>query len=406
MNKIFDNQNLKKNLTVFLKQVVQKKLENVRIDQKNSTQIANSQIVNNSLEGFLPELLIIQIGDNLASTKYASLKVKIGQKIGIKVTYYQYKMNGEIWKNGEFWQSLEFEKTKNEKYLQIKSITDHIKEKIQQNVNKARINGIKNGLIFQLPLPNEFCDLLEINWQDFIDVDFLASNCDLWGKNLLPPTIQAIDLVLKSLIWQENTKIDLQNTAKNNSQIENSSNLKISKKTLQNQEKTTTENYAENLDIQIDLIQSLLTRELDLTGKIVAVIGQGKLVGNPLLKYLQRRNATIISLNKDTPNKPNLTQTADILICASGVPGLVKTDWLKKNAIVIDAATSESNGVLVGDVDYSQIDQNENQTNETKNFVQDANRKSSNSLNLQICPSPGGVGPLTVLCIFWNLISF
>lgn len=479
MNKIFDNQNLKKNLTKFLTNLISsQKNQNYNQYFSKKCQIKSNIESNDSFDICFPELLIIQIGDNLASTKYANLKVKIGHKIGIKVSYYQYKMNGEIWQNGqkitELW-NLEFENlkesTKNVDFKnetaekveiltlkKIKLIKNNIKnlldKKAPKNLEKPKnqlkiklktnantnLNS-KNGLIFQLPLPIEFGDLLKINWNNFVDVDFLAPDCNLW-QNLLPPTIQAIDLVLKSLIWQENLEYDLndnlegfkmenlklktdlssnlqdQNLKKFKNKLENNPE-NILTKDLNSNENGILESL-ESLENELIFTKKLLTQKIDLKGKIVAVIGQGKLVGAPLLTYLQRRNATIISLNKDSPNKQKLVKNADIVICASGVPNLIKSNWFKNNVIVIDAATSESNGVLVGDLDYLEIAQNKlnidnlsqscgqnlvkNSQNSPEKNKKNRNKKSK-SLNLWICPSPGGVGPLTVLCIFWNLVA-
>ena len=472
MNKIFDNQNLKKNLTEFLSSLINSSQKS-SYNQNNLNKLIN----NDNCDESFPELLIIQIGDNLASNKYANLKVKIGQKIGIKVNYHQYKMNGEIWQNGqkieEIWDnsqneeklpknSQNEEKTETLNPKKIELIKNHIKNLLKKNVpqslqdiencleseqtkkekkdsksvapkssNKISKKASRNGLIFQLPLPFEFVDLLEIDWNNFIDVDFLASNCNLWDQNLLPPTIQAIDLVLKSLIWQKN--------------LEHFEPEKIIL-TKYSQNRILKNEMNSELKNELILTKNLLQQKLDLTGKIVTVIGQGKLVGNPLLTYLQKRNATIISLNKDSTNGQKLVKLADIVICASGVPNLVKSNWFKKNTIVIDAATSESNGVLVGDLDYLEIAQNElnsqnveqtekllrqnhlninlnsqeiktetreqqNKSNLVKNFQEKNNnseffkKQNKKSLNLWICPSPGGIGPLTVLCIFWNLVA-
>ena len=335
----------------------------------------------------------------------------------------------------------------------------------------------------QLPLPLEFADLTDlVDWDDFLDVDFLG---DKLSQKLLPPTIQAIDLVLKSLEnskkslelrtekiqkiqnycqkklkqdWQiydlKSAKI-IQNQfgkqkkskqineliltkksdsriikkanftpnfikpSKNTSKMETSKNIqyfkkicsKILKKEIQFEKELKMKNWNlvnhwqktlsslvksqqivnnSTLDhLKNRKIEKNLTQKLDLTGRIVAIIGQGKLVGNPLLGYFAARNATIISLNKDTPNKEKLVKLADIVIAASGVPNLVKSHWLCPNAIVIDAATSESGGVLAGDIDKNELEEN-------SNFIKQIN----------LCPSPGGIGPLTVLSIFWNLYRF
>ena len=125
----------------------------------------------------------------------------------------------------------------------------------------------------------------------------------------------------------------------------------------------------------------MINQKADFTGKVVAIIGQGILVGSPLVKYLLDRNATIISVNKDTPNAKSLTSQADVIFSGAGVAGLVNYNWIKKDAIVIDAATSGIGGEIFGDVDQEGLDQ-----------------------SIYLCPSPKGVGPITVLYIFLNLL--
>ena len=112
----------------------------------------------------------------------------------------------------------------------------------------------------------------------------------------------------------------------------------------------------------------------------IAIIGQGKLVGKPLVKYCLDRGATIIIIDKDTLNPQNLVKDCDIVLSGAGVAKLVNSTWLKSTAIVIDVATSGENGVIVGDVDQSDLLE-----------------------SIYLCPSPKGVGPITVLYLFWNL---
>jgi methylenetetrahydrofolate dehydrogenase (NADP+) / methenyltetrahydrofolate cyclohydrolase len=193
-----------------------------------------------------------------------------------------------------------------------------------------------SGVILQLPVAPQYTYLVDkIDYR--CDIDLLTTDSFLLTKTgTLSPTIGAIDLVLKSLL----------------------------------QDNTGTEFY------------ELLGESVSLRGKIVAVIGQGKLVGTPLLSYLQKREATIISINKDTLDPQELTKMADVIISAAGVENLVNSSWVKSGAIVIDAATLESNGSQKGDVDKEKIGE-----------------------DVILCPSPGGIGGLTVLYLLQNLIA-
>jgi methylenetetrahydrofolate dehydrogenase (NADP+) / methenyltetrahydrofolate cyclohydrolase len=191
------------------------------------------------------------------------------------------------------------------------------------------------GVILQLPVPKQFSYLLE-RIDPKIDIDLLNPNGYLFEtKSLLTPTIGAIDLTLKKIF-------------------------------------TTSNNF-----------EQLFFDTLDLTGKTVSVIGQGKLVGKPLLNYLRNRNATIISINHDTKNPKDLSKMADIVITAAGVENLVNKSWLCENVIVIDAATLESNGSQKGDVDKNDIWE-----------------------STILCPSPGGIGRITILYLIYNLFAF
>lgn len=271
------------------------------LDLKNSLQNYIQEVASKLQKPLV--LNIALIGSDLASVKYTNLKQIIGKKLGIEVIIHNY-----------------FSDTKTSEYREL------IDQVLQDN----------SGLIFQLPVPKNVIEFVA-NTPSNSDVDLLGNQAfKLWERGFLPPTIGAIDLVLKDILHQ--------NTGKN--------------------------------------IADLIDLKLDLKGKTVGVIGQGVLVGKPLVKYLLDREATIISINKDTVNPKELAKNCDILICAAGVPGLVNQDWIHPNTIIIDAATSESSGVLVGDVVKDSLFQT----------------------NLLVA-SPSGVGSLTVLYLFYNLVK-
>jgi len=192
----------------------------------------------------------------------------------------------------------------------------------------------KHGLIIQLPTPSQFQPIVaQIPYQ--IDVDLLGLQANqLWSQGILPPTIGAIDLTLKF-----------------------------------------------HFQKQI-FSPEILNQPLLLSQEIVAVVGRGKLVGAPAIRYFLERQATVIAIDKHTPNPTQLTRMATIILTAAGQPRLITKDWVNPGCILIDAATSESNGTLVGDVDY------------TLNWSE-----------VWLSPSPGGIGKLTVLCLFYNLLK-
>jgi methylenetetrahydrofolate dehydrogenase (NADP+)/methenyltetrahydrofolate cyclohydrolase len=104
-------------------------------------------------------------------------------------------------------------------------------------------------------------------------------------------------------------------------------------------------------------------------------------VGLPLSLWLLQQGATLTVVNKQTKNLKSITQKADILISGTGKRGLVRGNMVKKGAVVIDAGTSVEAGKSAGDVDFKTV-----------------SKKAG-----FITPVPGGVGPLTVACLFQNL---
>lgn len=130
----------------------------------------------------------------------------------------------------------------------------------------------------------------------------------------------------------------------------------------------------------------LLLRELSssLEGKNVVILGRSNLVGKPLAHLLLGQNCTPTIAHSKTKKTEELTQKADILISATGVPLLVKEDWIKEGAIVLDVGISFPDGkTITGDVDFESV----------KQKVE------------HITPVPGGMGPLTVFMTLVNLVK-
>lgn len=123
---------------------------------------------------------------------------------------------------------------------------------------------------------------------------------------------------------------------------------------------------------------------IDLEGKNVVVIGRSNIVGKPLSAMLLARNATVTIAHSKTKNIPLLVKNADIVISAVGSPKLVKQEWVKDNAVVIDVGISRtSDGEIVGDVDFENV-------------------KDKASF---ITPVPGGVGPMTIAMLLENTLN-
>ena len=132
---------------------------------------------------------------------------------------------------------------------------------------------------------------------------------------------------------------------------------------------------------------------IQLEGKNAVVIGRSNIVGKPMAQLLIKESCTVTVAHSKTKNLENVCKNADILIAAVGRPKMIKGDWIKSGAIVIDVGINrievEINGEiknkLVGDVDYQEAEKNAS----------------------AITPVPGGVGPMTIACLLRNtLIAF
>ena len=122
---------------------------------------------------------------------------------------------------------------------------------------------------------------------------------------------------------------------------------------------------------------------VDLTSKTAVVVGRSIIVGKPISALLLNKNATVIMCHSKTKNLRKYTKMADVLVVAAGVPHLITSDMVKKNAIVIDVGINRIDGKIIGDVD-------------TENVLDVAK---------YVTPVPGGVGITTVISLLENLID-
>lgn len=120
---------------------------------------------------------------------------------------------------------------------------------------------------------------------------------------------------------------------------------------------------------------------IDVAGKHVVVVGRGKVTGKPIANLFLSKDATVTICHSKTVNLEEYTKQADIVIMATGVPGLLKGDMIKDDAVVVDVGISEVNDKVVGDVDFESV-----------------SKKAS-----FITPVPGGVGPVTVAMLLENI---
>lgn len=130
--------------------------------------------------------------------------------------------------------------------------------------------------------------------------------------------------------------------------------------------------------------------KVPIAGRKVCVIGRSNIVGMPAALLLQRRDATVTIVHSKTPDAARICSEADIVIAACGVAEMIKGDWIKPGAVVIDVGINAKDDPiakkgyrLVGDVEFEGA----------------ASRASL------ITPVPGGVGPMTIAMLLKNTLE-
>ena len=123
--------------------------------------------------------------------------------------------------------------------------------------------------------------------------------------------------------------------------------------------------------------------EKNLNGKHAVIIGRSNLNGKPMTQLLLKENCTVTITHSKTKDLKAECKRADIIVAAVGKPKLVKADWVKKDAIVIDVGINKTDFGLVGDVDFNEV----------------------SKIAKAITPVPGGVGPMTIACLLSNTVE-
>lgn len=128
-----------------------------------------------------------------------------------------------------------------------------------------------------------------------------------------------------------------------------------------------------------------------LAGVNAVVIGKSNIVGKPMIQLLLNDGATVTTVHSRTRDIDSITRTADVLVVAVGRPEMVKPEWIKEGAVIIDVGINrvpapdlgENKSRIVGDVDYAGC----------------AEKAGA------ITPVPGGVGPMTIACLLANTLT-
>lgn len=132
------------------------------------------------------------------------------------------------------------------------------------------------------------------------------------------------------------------------------------------------------------MMKLIETTGMDLSGKEAVVVGRSNIVGKPIALMLLAKHATVTICHSRTKDLGAKVAAADVVIAAVGIPEMIKGEWIKEGAVVIDVGINRVEGKgLVGDVDY-----------------EGASKRAGH-----ITPVPGGVGPMTIAMLLVNTVD-
>jgi methylenetetrahydrofolate dehydrogenase (NADP+) / methenyltetrahydrofolate cyclohydrolase len=130
-------------------------------------------------------------------------------------------------------------------------------------------------------------------------------------------------------------------------------------------------------------MEILKRNNITIAGKHAVVVGRSNIVGKPMALMLLRENASVTMCHSQTSDLPGICRTADILCAAVGKANMIKGDWIKPGAVVIDFGVNFLNDKMIGDVDF----------------------ESAAKVAGMITPVPGGTGPMTNIMLMKNTIN-
>ena len=133
----------------------------------------------------------------------------------------------------------------------------------------------------------------------------------------------------------------------------------------------------------LGVMSVLAQHHVEIAGAHAVVIGRSNIVGKPVSILLQQQNATVTMCHSRTRDLAAICRSADILVAAVGSPRMVKADWIKPGAAVMDVGVTEVDGQLVGDVDF----------------------EAAQGIASLITPSRRGIGPMTITMLLRNTLN-
>jgi methylenetetrahydrofolate dehydrogenase (NADP+)/methenyltetrahydrofolate cyclohydrolase len=133
----------------------------------------------------------------------------------------------------------------------------------------------------------------------------------------------------------------------------------------------------------LGIMAILAHHKIEISGAHAVVIGRSNIVGKPVSILLQQQNATVTMCHSRTRDLEAVCRSADILVAAAGNPRMVKGDWIKPGAAVMDVGVTEVDGKLVGDVDF----------------------EAAQGVAGLITPSRRGIGPMTITMLLRNTLN-
>ena len=152
------------------------------------------------------------------------------------------------------------------------------------------------------------------------------------------------------------------------------------------------------------IIETLVRLKIPIEGKEAVIIGRSDIVGKPIAFLLLHKHATVTICHSRTQNLPEVARRADILVAAVGKPAMVKGDWVKPGAVVIDVGINRITKEKAWDALYNDPKRADDLSTKGTTLVGDVDEYTVGPVAGYLTPVPGGVGPLTIAMLLKNAV--
>ena len=275
-----------------------------------------------------------------------------------------------------------------DKILNGKLVSDYIKDNLIIEVNKIKKNGINPKLAvimvgddsaskIYVKNKSKACSQVGIEYEEFLLDENISQNelFDLIDKLNCDKLINGI--LLQSPVPKQINENEAFKKINEKKDVDGFNPINVGNLCIGNDSFISCTPFG--------IIKLLEYYNIDVKGKNVVIIGRSNIVGKPMLQCFLNKDATVTICHSKTTNLKEITKNADILVSAIGKPKFITSDFIKEGSIVIDVGINrqKDSNKICGDVDFDSVI----------------------SKVSKITPVPGGVGPMTIAMLLYNVVK-